>query len=100
MRRSDLLTAVWTTSNSPWTPKPEEFTSKRFSVRMIADVPLIRLGVISQINGGILQGISYALFEQRIMDRSGGYMLNANLENYKILGAREVPEIEVELGRE
>ena len=26
-------------------------------------------------------------------------MLNANLENYKILGAREVPEIEVELVR-
>ena len=59
--------------------------------------PINPLGVISQINGGILQGISYALFEQRIMDRSGGYMLNANLENYKILGAREVPEIEVEL---
>ena len=27
-------------------------------------------------------------------------MLNANLENYKILGAREVPEIEVVLDRE
>ncbi len=59
--------------------------------------PINPTGVISQINGGILQGISYALFEQRVMDRSGGYMLNANLENYKILGAREVPEIEVVL---
>lgn len=59
--------------------------------------PINPTGVISQINGGILQGISYALFEQRIMDRNKGYMLNANLENYKILGAREVPEIEVEL---
>jgi xanthine dehydrogenase YagR molybdenum-binding subunit len=59
--------------------------------------PINPLGVISQINGGILQGISYALFEQRIMDRNAGYMLNANLENYKILGAREVPEIEVVL---
>ena len=59
--------------------------------------PINPLGVISQINGGILQGISYALFEERIMDRNKGYMLNANLENYKILGAREVPEIEVEL---
>jgi CO/xanthine dehydrogenase Mo-binding subunit len=28
------------------------------------------------------------------MDRNAGYMLNANLENYKILGAREVPQIE------
>jgi xanthine dehydrogenase YagR molybdenum-binding subunit len=59
--------------------------------------PINPLGVISQINGGILQGISYALFEQRIMDRNAGYMLNANLENYKIIGAREVPEIEVAL---
>jgi xanthine dehydrogenase YagR molybdenum-binding subunit len=59
--------------------------------------PINPLGVISQINGGILQGISYALFEQRIMDRNAGYMLNANLENYKIIGAREVPEIEVVL---
>ncbi|HEY6852433.1 MAG TPA: xanthine dehydrogenase family protein molybdopterin-binding subunit [Terracidiphilus sp.] len=59
--------------------------------------PINPTGVISQINGGILQGISYALFEQRIMDRNAGYMLNANLENYKILGAREVPDIEIAL---
>jgi xanthine dehydrogenase YagR molybdenum-binding subunit len=59
--------------------------------------PLNPLGVISQINGGILQGISYALFEQRIMDRGKGTMLNANLESYKIIGAREIPQIEVVL---
>ena len=59
--------------------------------------PINPTGVISQINGGILQGISYALFEQRIMDRNSGFMLNANLENYKILGSREVPEIEIQL---
>ena len=59
--------------------------------------PINPTGVISQINGGVLQGISYALFEERIMDRKQGYMLNANLENYKILGAREVPEIDIVL---
>jgi len=59
--------------------------------------PINPLGVISQINGGMLQGISYALFEERIMDRNKGHMLNANLESYKILGAREVPDIQVEL---
>ena len=31
------------------------------------------------------------------MDRNAGYMLNADLETYKILGAREVPEIEIAL---
>jgi len=59
--------------------------------------PINPTGVLSQINGGVLQGISYALFEERIMDRKAGYMLNANLENYKILGAREVPEIDIVL---
>ena len=59
--------------------------------------PINPTGVISQINGGVLQGISYALFEERIMDRKAGYMLNANLENYKILAAREVPEIDIVL---
>ncbi len=59
--------------------------------------PINPTGVISQINGGILQGISYALFEQRVMDPNSGHMLNANLQGYKILGSREVPEIHVEL---
>jgi xanthine dehydrogenase YagR molybdenum-binding subunit len=51
----------------------------------------------SQINGGILQGISYALYESRVLDRGSGLMLNANFEQYKILGARESPAIEIVL---
>ena len=43
----------------------------------------------SQIHGGILQGISYALYEERVLDRASGLMLNANLEQYKMLRARE-----------
>ncbi len=49
----------------------------------------------SQINGGVVLGTSYALMEQRILDNDLGRMLNPNLESYKILGARDVPEIEV-----
>jgi xanthine dehydrogenase YagR molybdenum-binding subunit len=59
--------------------------------------PINPLGVVSQVNGGILQGISYALFENRILDRNTGFMVNPNLEQYKILGSRETPEIEVHL---
>jgi xanthine dehydrogenase YagR molybdenum-binding subunit len=55
------------------------------------------LQIESQVQGGILQGISYALFEDRILDRHTGHMLNANLEQYKIIGARETPDIEVHL---
>lgn len=59
--------------------------------------PINPLALESQINGGVLQGISYALYENRILDRNTGHMVNPNLEAYKILGAREVPPIEVML---
>jgi xanthine dehydrogenase YagR molybdenum-binding subunit len=49
----------------------------------------------SQIHGGILQGISYALYERRVLDRASGRVLNADLEHYKILRSRELPAIEV-----
>ena len=56
--------------------------------------PLNPLAVESQINGGVLQGISYALYEDRVLDRQTGRMVNANLEQYKIAGSRETPLIE------
>ena len=46
--------------------------------------PMNPLAVESQVNGGILQGISYALYEDRVLDRKTGRMVNANLEQYKI----------------
>ena len=51
----------------------------------------------SQVQGGVLMGLSYALYEERVLDRHTGYVLNANLEQYKIGRSREVPEIEVVL---
>jgi len=57
--------------------------------------PMNPLFLESQINGGILQGISYALYENRVLDRNYGFMLNTNLEQYKIVGSRETPEIKV-----
>ncbi|MFG0284876.1 MAG: xanthine dehydrogenase family protein molybdopterin-binding subunit [Phycisphaerales bacterium JB039] len=48
----------------------------------------------SQIIGGVTQGVSYALFENKILDRRTGSMVNPNLEQYKIAGARDVPHIE------
>ena len=49
----------------------------------------------SQVQGGVLMGISYALFEDRILDQPTGRMVNPNLEQYKIAGPRETPDIEV-----
>jgi xanthine dehydrogenase YagR molybdenum-binding subunit len=59
--------------------------------------PMNPLQIESQINGGIIQGISYALYENRILDRTSGRMVNANLEQYKIAGARDVPPIEIHI---
>jgi xanthine dehydrogenase YagR molybdenum-binding subunit len=59
--------------------------------------PLNPLTLESQINGGVIQGISYALFEDRRLDPKTGRMLNPNLEQYKIAGARETPAIEIVL---
>ncbi len=59
--------------------------------------PLNPLALESQINGGIIQGLSYALYEDRLLDKRSGRMLNPNLEQYKIAGAREIPEIDVVL---
>jgi xanthine dehydrogenase YagR molybdenum-binding subunit len=55
------------------------------------------LAVQSQINGGILHGISWALFEDRRLDEETGRMLNANLDQYKVLGAKDTPFIEIVL---
>jgi len=49
----------------------------------------------SQVNGGVIQGISFALLEERIIDHRFGKVLSADMETYKVLGALEVPEIEV-----
>jgi xanthine dehydrogenase YagR molybdenum-binding subunit len=51
----------------------------------------------SQIYGGIIQGVSYALYEDRILDPGSGHQLNANIDQYKMVGSRETPEIEVVL---
>ena len=56
--------------------------------------PVNRLGLESQINGGVLQGISYALHERRELDPATGRMMNADLEHYRIGGSKDAPLIE------
>jgi CO/xanthine dehydrogenase Mo-binding subunit len=45
----------------------------------------------SQVYGGMTQGLGYALTEKRVMDRQTGKMCNANLHDYKVPGALDVP---------
>ena len=51
----------------------------------------------SQIIGGVLQGVSYAVYEDRRLDGATGVQLNANIDQYKIVGAREAPRVEVHI---
>ena len=57
--------------------------------------PLNPKQVQSQVNGGIIHGLSYALYEDRLVDENTGRMVNHNLDQYKIAFSMEMPEIEV-----
>jgi len=45
----------------------------------------------NQVIGGLTMGIGFALTEQRILDSQTGKMVNANLHDYKIATAKDVP---------
>jgi xanthine dehydrogenase YagR molybdenum-binding subunit len=51
----------------------------------------------SQVYGGVIQGLSYALYEDRHLDPTTGLQLNANIDQYKMVGSREVPRIDVHI---
>lgn len=57
---------------------------------------LNRMSVKSQLQGGMVQALSYGLFEERVIDPDLGLFLNANFEDYKIAGVREIPRMTVE----
>jgi xanthine dehydrogenase YagR molybdenum-binding subunit len=56
--------------------------------------PLNPMQIESQINGGVIMGIGYALYENRVLDEYTGVMVNANLDQYKVPYAKEIPQIE------
>jgi xanthine dehydrogenase YagR molybdenum-binding subunit len=56
-------------------------------------LPLNRLGLESQINGGMIQSLGMALWEGRVMDDQLGVMVNPQLEDYKIPGVFEMPQM-------
>jgi xanthine dehydrogenase YagR molybdenum-binding subunit len=54
-----------------------------------------KLTAESQVYGGIIMGLGFALFEDRILDRNTGRMVNPNMEWYLLPGISDVPEIDV-----
>jgi xanthine dehydrogenase YagR molybdenum-binding subunit len=47
----------------------------------------------SQVYGGVIGGVNYGLFEERLVDPTTGIMLNPDMESYKLAGAADIPEI-------
>lgn len=54
-----------------------------------------KLTAESQVIGGIAQGVSTALFEQRILDEATGHIVNPNLRDYKIATSHDIPQIDI-----
>jgi xanthine dehydrogenase YagR molybdenum-binding subunit len=56
----------------------------------------------SQVLGALIMGITYSLFEEKVMDSRTGTMLNPNLEFYRLAGLGDMPEflIHIVTGKE
>jgi CO/xanthine dehydrogenase Mo-binding subunit len=72
------------------------------SVRVIRFVAVHDFGRVlnpllarSQIEGGVIQGIGYALMEEQVRDEGTGRTLNSNFEEYLIPTSMDIPPIEV-----
>jgi len=68
-------------------------------VLTVQDCGLIvdRLTAESQIYGGIVGSLNFALFEDRILDRVTGQMVNPNMESYLLAGLSDIPDIQIML---
>src|SRR6266853_2639788 len=56
-----------------------------------------RLTADSQIYGGIIGSLNFALFEDSILDRVTGQMVNPNMESYMLAGMSDIPKIDIML---
>jgi xanthine dehydrogenase YagR molybdenum-binding subunit len=51
------------------------------------------LTLSSQIEGGVFQGVGFGVIEERMMDHRIGRVVNANLTDYHLPTAMDVPEV-------
>jgi xanthine dehydrogenase YagR molybdenum-binding subunit len=65
----------------------------RMAAMQDCGLPLNRLALKSQLQGGMVQALSYGLLEERVIDPVGGWALSSNFEDYKLAHAFEIPEM-------
>jgi xanthine dehydrogenase YagR molybdenum-binding subunit len=51
----------------------------------------------SQVYGALIMGVTYSLFEEKVMDGTTGRMLNPNMEFYKLAGIGDIGELVVHM---
>jgi len=51
----------------------------------------------SQVLGALIMGISYALYEEKLLDPVTGMLLNPNLEFYRLAGLNDIGELHVHM---
>lgn len=68
-------------------------------VLAIQDCGLVlnQLTAESQCYGGVIGSLNFALYEDRILDRRTGQMVNPNMEWYLLAGMSDIPKIDVRL---
>ncbi len=54
-------------------------------------------GCESQVAGGVIMGVNYALYEECIYDAQTGRLVNPNMEFYKLAGIQDIPQIHVHM---
>jgi xanthine dehydrogenase YagR molybdenum-binding subunit len=72
---------------------------KATRILVVQDCGLVvsRLTAESQCYGGVIGSLNFALFEDRILDRNTGQMVNPNMEWYLLAGMSDIPKIDVRL---
>src|SRR5205807_4494609 len=70
---------------------------KRVLVMQDCGLVLDKLTAESQCYGGVIGSVNFALYEDRILDRNTGQMVNPNMEWYLLAGMSDIPQIEIHL---
>lgn len=60
---------------------------------LVIDVKLAESSVL----GALIMGISYSLYEEKVMDQTTGRMLNADMQFYRLAGLSDIPELKVHM---
>ena len=89
--------AACSSPTSKWTSRTGVTRVKRIVCVQDCGMIVDKLTAESQCYGGIIMGLGFALFENRILDRNTAQMVNPNMEWYLVPGMSDIPQIDVTL---